>query len=149
MDSIYEYLRRNQTPEAFDACVKRFSDEKQPFWVSWLQMPVEFENVAFELSAGEVSQPFFTPQGIHIVKVIERMEMPSFDDVKNGMEVCREHTHILSSTSPPVLQLPNQSRGDKPDKPPFHWQERVIREMTLSVLQQHIRLVYAGSWMLL
>ena len=30
MDSIYEYLRRNQTPEAFDACVKRFSDEKQP-----------------------------------------------------------------------------------------------------------------------
>lgn len=39
-------------------------------------MPVEFENVAFELSAGEVSQPF-TPQGIHIVKVIERMEMPS------------------------------------------------------------------------
>lgn len=24
MDSIYEYLRRNQTSEAFDACVKRF-----------------------------------------------------------------------------------------------------------------------------
>ena len=93
MDSIYEYLRRNQTSEAFDACVKRFSDEKQPFWVSWLQMPIEFENVAFELSAGEVSQPFFTPQGIHIVKVIERMEMPSFDDVKNGMEVCRAYRH--------------------------------------------------------
>ena len=93
MDSIYEYLRRNQTPEAFDACVKRFSDEKHPFWVSWLQMPIEFENVAFELSAGEVSQPFFTPQGIHIVKVIERMEMPSFDDVKNGMELCRAHRH--------------------------------------------------------
>ena len=27
------------------------------------------------------------------MKVIERMEMPSFDDVKNGMELCRAHRH--------------------------------------------------------
>ena len=67
MDSIYEYLQRNPDSEAFDSCVERFSDEKQAFRVSWLQMPVEFEDVVFGLSAGEMSQPFFTPQGIHIV----------------------------------------------------------------------------------
>ena len=49
MDSIHEYLRKNPGDNAFNACVERFSDEKRSLWVSWLQMPVEFEDVAFEL----------------------------------------------------------------------------------------------------
>ena len=91
MDSIYEYLQRNPDSEAFDSCVERFSDEKQAFWVSWLQMPVEFEDVVFGLSAGEMSQPFFTPQGIHIVKDLERLEMPSFESVKEELMARRQN----------------------------------------------------------
>ncbi len=63
--------------------VRNFSDEKKSFWVSWLQMPVEFEDVVFALKQGEISRPFFTPQGIHIVKAIERKEILPFEKVKD------------------------------------------------------------------
>lgn len=46
-------------------------------------MPVEFEDVVFALKQGEISQPFFTPQGIHIVKAIERKEILPFEKVKD------------------------------------------------------------------
>ena len=83
MDSIYEALAKgNGGAASFDACVERFSDEKEAFWVSWLQMPVEFEEVVFGLQTGEISRPFFTPQGIHIVRVLEREELPPFEEMK-------------------------------------------------------------------
>jgi hypothetical protein len=89
MDSIYETLRKNPADEVFDTCVNRFSDEKQTFWVDRLQMPVEFEDIVFGLPVGEVSQPFFTPQGIHIVKVLERKEIPPFEHVKDEITANR------------------------------------------------------------
>lgn len=82
MDSIYEHLRRNNTDTAFNVCVEKFSDDKQSSWISGLQMPVEFETVVDSLKAGEISKPFYTPQGIHIVKVLRRKEYPPFDEVK-------------------------------------------------------------------
>lgn len=91
MDSIYAALRQDGNGARFDACVKLFSDEKDPFWVSRLQTPVEFEDVAFGLKAGEVSRPFFTPQGIHIVKVLEQKELPPFEEVKS--DIIRRQTH--------------------------------------------------------
>lgn len=87
MDSIYAVLaKKNGGALSFDACVERFSDEKEAFWVSWLQMPVEFEEVVFGLQTGEISRPFFTPQGIHIVRVLEREELPPFEEMKGEMK---------------------------------------------------------------
>jgi peptidyl-prolyl cis-trans isomerase SurA len=83
MDSIYNSLK-NGTIE-FNVCVKNFSDEKNTFWVSWLQMPTEFESVVFDLNPGEFSTPFFTPQGIHIAKVLQRKPVASFEDVKKDI----------------------------------------------------------------
>lgn len=85
MDSIYEALCKGDTTANFDVYVQHFSDEKKPFWVSLLQMPIEFEDVVFKLQVGEMSHPFFTPQGIHIVKVLERKEAPPFEEVKDDI----------------------------------------------------------------
>ncbi|WP_291529947.1 peptidylprolyl isomerase [Bacteroides sp. UBA939] len=81
MDSIYLALQQGLAD--FETCVRNFSDEKKPFWVSWLQMPAEFEDVVFKLAPGEISRPFFTPQGIHIVKVLERKETLPFESQTN------------------------------------------------------------------
>ena len=82
MDSVYRALEKDTTAATFAACVRRLSDEKKPFWVERLQMPVEFEEVVFRLKPGEISKPFFTPQGIHIVKVLAREDLAPFDEMK-------------------------------------------------------------------
>lgn len=88
MDSLYTVLQKGQVD--FNTCIRNFSDDKETFWVSWLQMPAEFEDVVFELQPGEISRPFFTPQGIHIVKVLDRKEILPFDEVKG--EIIRRQT---------------------------------------------------------
>ncbi|MCD8183836.1 MAG: peptidyl-prolyl cis-trans isomerase [Bacteroides sp.] len=90
MNSIYEEFQNDRTGTTFNTYVKNFSDEKEPFWLSRLQMPVEFEEVVSGLPVGEVSRPFFTPQGLHIVKVLERKELPSFEEMKD--EILRRQT---------------------------------------------------------
>ena len=93
LDSLYRGLQNGQM--SFDSCVKCFSEDKKPFWVIPLQMPVEFEDVVFTLQVGEISQPFFTPQGIHIVKVLEREDLPSFDELRDRL-VERQFGHVDS-----------------------------------------------------
>lgn len=44
-----------------------------------LGIPV-FENVAFSLKKNEISKPFHSPYGWHIVKFLEKQEMPSFEE---------------------------------------------------------------------
>ena len=70
MDSLYQAISSGKI--SFEDAVQAYSQEKEPFWVDRLEMPVEFEQVAFALSEGQISTPFFTPQGIHIVKVLQR-----------------------------------------------------------------------------
>ncbi len=84
-DSIYNALLADETDTLFETCVQRFSDRKEPFWVTALQVPVEFEQAVFELSPGSVSSPFFTPRGIHIVKVLESKEMPPIEEMKEEL----------------------------------------------------------------
>ncbi len=70
MDSLRSVISLGQI--SFEEAVQRYSQEKEPFWIEKLEMPVEFEQVAFTLPLGQVSAPFFTPQGIHMVKVLQR-----------------------------------------------------------------------------
>ncbi|WP_455584765.1 peptidylprolyl isomerase [Bacteroides sp.] len=89
MDSIYRVLSAN--PDAdFATYVEKFSDDKNPFWVGFLQTPEEFEDVVFSMKSGEISKPFFSPQGMHIVKVLDRKELAPFAEVKD--EISRRLT---------------------------------------------------------
>ncbi len=83
MDSLSQLLKDGRLQ--FDDCVNRFSEDKDSFWVVPLQMPVEFEDVVFTLPVGEISSPFFTPQGIHIVKVLERKEQLDLEGVRHEL----------------------------------------------------------------
>ena len=80
MHSLYLILSQTPTDSLFDICVQRYSDEKDLFWVNYLEMPSEFEDVVWNMQVGEISHPFFTPQGLHIVQVKERKQasLPEF-----------------------------------------------------------------------
>lgn len=84
MDSLYQVLTAPE-PADFAACVSKYSDDKKLFWMSCLETPDEFEKIAFSLQKGETSKPFYTPQGIHIVKVVDRKERLSFDDMRSDI----------------------------------------------------------------
>ncbi|NDV59936.1 peptidylprolyl isomerase [Bacteroides sp. 519] len=71
MDSLHRAIKTNPSID-FTTLVNQYSHDTDTFCVCRLQMPEEFEKVAFNLNKGEVSAPFFTPQGIHIVKVLDR-----------------------------------------------------------------------------
>ena len=94
MDSIYNVLVKDPQPD-FEKYVSRYSDEKKRFWIGWLQTSEEFEKVVFSMDKGQLSKPFFTPKGLHIVKVLETRDIPPFKDVRN--EILRRLTRQSGS----------------------------------------------------
>ena len=51
-------------------------------WFGRGRMVPEFENVAFELENGAISEPFQTSYGFHIIKRLDYRGIPSLDEVK-------------------------------------------------------------------
>jgi peptidyl-prolyl cis-trans isomerase SurA len=52
------------------------------------EMLPEFEKILSDLKPGEISEPFTTPSGIHIVKLLERYhgELKPYEEVKGEIE---------------------------------------------------------------
>lgn len=92
INDIYKKLNQN---ESFEALAKQFSDDKSsakdggrlaPFKSGQLSS-VTFEDEAFALKAdGDVSKPFKTEYGWHIVKRISIKPLESFKDLRPSLE---------------------------------------------------------------
>ncbi|TWO31810.1 peptidylprolyl isomerase [Seonamhaeicola sediminis] len=93
---IQEIYQKLQQGEDFEALAKQFSDDKSsaskggtlaPFSSGQLSAP-EFEEVAFSLvNKNDISKPFKTAYGWHIVKLIEKKPIPLFEDIRPELEV--------------------------------------------------------------
>ena len=92
---IEEIYKKIAAGERFEDLAKQYSDDKQsaknggalPYFSAG-KMVLEFEREAFGLKkAGDYSKPFLTSYGWHIVKLIDRKPLPSFDEMKNELKV--------------------------------------------------------------
>ncbi|WP_242091564.1 peptidylprolyl isomerase [Aestuariivivens sediminicola] len=93
INEIYQKINQG---EEFEDLARQFSEDKsssskggllKPFSGGQLSAP-EFEDVAFSLeSAGEVSEPFKTKFGWHIIKLYEKTPVPPFEVMKPELEV--------------------------------------------------------------
>lgn len=54
-------------------------------WISRNQTLKEFEDVAFKLNAGEMSEPFMSPAGYHIVLLKERKQLEPYDSLRTSI----------------------------------------------------------------
>ncbi|MCL1868276.1 MAG: peptidylprolyl isomerase [Paludibacter sp.] len=91
MDSIYNRLLAG---DAFGVLAVNFSDDKasgqnggelQPFHTG--QMMPEFEQQAFALQKiGDISKPFQTAYGLHIIKLLGKKPLGSFEELKPQIE---------------------------------------------------------------
>ncbi len=90
IDEIYKKLVAG---ERFEDLARQFSDDKQsaknggalPYFTAG-KMVLEFEKEVFDLKAvGEYSKPFITSYGWHIVKLLDRKPLPSYDEMKKEL----------------------------------------------------------------
>ncbi|OEI81847.1 peptidylprolyl isomerase [Formosa algae] len=92
INDIYKKLNQG---ESFESLAKQFSDDKSsadrggelsPFSMGQLSSP-EFETAAFNLViVGQVSEPFKTNFGWHIVKLLDKKPVPPLEEIKAELE---------------------------------------------------------------
>ncbi len=89
-----EIYTRLQAGEEFDQLARQFSEDKNtaekggllpPFGIN--TMMSEFEEASFGLeNPGDYSEPFKTSIGWHIVLLVEKQSLPSFEEAKRELE---------------------------------------------------------------
>lgn len=87
IDSIYNVVMAD--PDSFGEIATSNSDDRgsarQGGMLPWFgagEMVEQFDSVAFSLTDGEISRPFETPYGYHIVKRIAHKGIPSLEEIK-------------------------------------------------------------------
>lgn len=108
--TINDIYKKLQQGESFESLAEQFSDDKstaskggvlQRFGSGQLTAQ-EFEDVAFSLKEkGELSQPFQTQFGWHIVKLIEKFPLQSLAELKEDIEnrIKRDDRSLLITNS--------------------------------------------------
>jgi peptidyl-prolyl cis-trans isomerase SurA len=93
--TINEIYKKIQQGEKFEDLAKQFSEDKSSAskggllnkFGSGQLSSEEFENIAFSLDkAGDISKPFQSDFGWHIVKLIQKHPVKSIDEMKNELE---------------------------------------------------------------
>lgn len=93
--TINEIYKKIQQGEKFEDLAKQFSEDKSSAskggqlnkFGSGQLSSEEFENVAFSIDkAGDISKPFQSDFGWHIVKLIQKHPVKSIDEMKNELE---------------------------------------------------------------
>lgn len=91
---ISEIYNKLKAGDKFEDMALQFSDDKASAkkggelpWFGTNKMPVEFEEAAFTLSKkGDFSAPIKTQYGWHIIKLLDKKEVASFDEMKNDLK---------------------------------------------------------------
>ena len=103
IDSIYQALKNGAD---FEELVKKYSQDPGSArrggvvgWVAKNQTVKEFEDAAFALQPGEMSQPIQTPYGWHIILMKERKDFEPFDYHKESILKYLEQRGIRNSVS--------------------------------------------------
>jgi len=76
------------------------------------QMVKEFEEAAYKLDAGQVSEPVKTTYGYHIIKVTDKKELKPFDEVKDQIRKDLEQQRLQDTTGKWKQQVVNDLLKD-------------------------------------
>lgn len=98
IDSIYRALQQGSD---FAEMARKLSDDTGSAvrggelpWMAPSQTLKEFEDVAYTLAPGEMSQPFLSPLGYHIILMKERKQLEPFETLKPAIIASLERRGI-------------------------------------------------------
>ncbi|WP_018476916.1 peptidylprolyl isomerase [Pontibacter roseus] len=106
IDAIYTRVQRNENWEKLAA---EFSEDANSAsnggelpWFGTGRMIPSFEEAAFSLQKeGEVAKPVLTPYGWHIIKLIDKQGLPSFEDMQQSLRnrIAKDSRSELNKTA--------------------------------------------------
>lgn len=112
IDSIYNVVKAD--PSQFEDIARRYSDDKGSGreggklpWFGRGRMVHEFDSVAFALTNGEISEPFQTQFGYHIIYRHDHKGAPSINDLKPRF------LQLLSSGQDPRAKMIRNDQSSK------------------------------------
>ena len=116
IDSVYSAL---QAGADFAEMAEKVSDDDGSAarggelpWIAPSQTLKEFEDVAYSLAPGEMSKPFLSPIGYHIVLMKERKQLEPFDSLKQNIVASLERRGIRNDIADMKLRRKvNESAG--------------------------------------
>lgn len=117
-DSIYQILKAGAD---FADVAKRFSEDKSTApqggtlssWLAPNQAYKEFEDAAYALQIGEMSQPVLTPSGYHIILMKDRKQLEPFDSLRNSIIQRIEQQGLRERIAEQkILKMVEQSGGN-------------------------------------
>ena len=73
-DSIFNLYVYHPSDAKFKSLVQKYSADKIEHWVTSLEETKEFQTVLNAQKVGEISRPFTTPKGIHIVQKLKESD---------------------------------------------------------------------------
>jgi peptidyl-prolyl cis-trans isomerase SurA len=93
-NKITEIYNKLKAGAKFDDLAQQFSDDKASAkkggelpWFGTGKMPIEFEKASFSLAnKGDFSQPVRTKYGWHIIQLVDKRGLASFEDMKNDLK---------------------------------------------------------------
>lgn len=117
IDSIYSALRQGAD---FAALAKQCSADKgsagrggELGWFAKGQTLKEFEDVAFSLNKGEMSQPFLSPVGYHVVLLKDRKQLEPYEELKPQLQRLLEARGLKDRVASIVIDsLVKESAGE-------------------------------------
>ena len=117
-DSVYQILKAGAD---FAEVAKRISDDKNTApqggtlssWLAPNQAYKEFEDAAYALQIGEMSQPVLTPSGYHIILMKDRKQLEPFDSLRNSIIQRIEQQGLRERIAEQkILKMVEQSGGN-------------------------------------
>ena len=116
IDSIYNVLTNGGD---WNELARTCSDDKQTAvnggelpWVGPGQLLKEFEDVAYSLNVGQVSAPFLSTVGYHIVKMADRKDLEPFDTLHAQIHRFIENRGVRMQLSQQIVDsLSRETRG--------------------------------------
>lgn len=140
MDSVYAVL---QTGADFAELAKQLSQDVQTAprggllpWIGPNQTLKEFEDVAYSLEVGQYSQPFLSTVGYHIVKLLAKKPLESYEELKPNIRRYLESQGLENQLSSNVLDSLVQESGSQKTV------EQILDEQTERLCAQDNKLKY-------
>lgn len=146
IDSIYEVVIKN--PAQFGLMATKYSEDPgsarnggQLNWFGTGQMVAEFDSVAFSLANGDISRPFETSYGYHIILKQDSRDIPSLNQIKPSV------ISNLSKPSDPRFKMIRKRQNERLSKK----HKAKINEKTLAAIHQSLSRagldsLYLANW---